>query len=303
MNPRHGRSFCPRVVFALFTACFIGLFGLAATASPAAMPAAGAHSVQSIPNVQLRDKNQFVSDPDNILASEHIRAINAIAAELRATFGIELAVVAVRSIGDNDARMFATDLFQYWGLGKKEEDNGLLIQLVTEPPQRSVVFEVGYGLEGYLPDVVCYRIQQRLMIPDLKANNYGPALVKGAQAVRDYFASGEYRRLPPEARTAASSVDEDLVDTLLVFGLIMFFLLMLKYKPRVLLAILQAMFRGGGGGGRGGGLGGGGFGGGGFGGGSSGGGGFGGGESFGGGGGGGSWGGGSSGGGGSISRF
>ena len=37
------------------------------------------------------------------------------------SLGIEVAVVAVNSIGDQDARMFATDLFKHWGLGTKEQ--------------------------------------------------------------------------------------------------------------------------------------------------------------------------------------
>ena len=239
------------------------------------------HTVRSIPNVQLADKNQFVSNPDGILGPEHVRAINAVARQLRETYGIEMAVVAVRNIGDNDARMFATDLFQLWGLGKKGEDNGLLVQLVTEPPQRSVVFEVGYGLEGYLPDVICFRLQQQSMIPDLRNNNYGVAMLKGVQGIQRYFDSGDYRRLPQELRQAemAEYTDLDILDAVIILFLVGVLLFLMKYNPGALRVLLRAIFLGGGGRG--------GFGGGGF----------------GGGGGGGSWGGGRSGGGGSISRF
>ena len=244
------------------------------------------HTIQSIPNVQLTDKNQFVSNPDGILGPEHVRAINAVARQLRETYGIEMAVVAVKNIGDNDARMFATELFQHWGLGKKGEDNGLLVQLVTEPPQRSVVFEVGYGLEGYLPDVICFRLQQQSMIPDLRNNNYGVAMLKGVRGILQYFDSGDYRRLPRELRQAEMEeyADQDLLHAVIIFFLVGVLLFLMKYNPGALKVILRAIFLSGGGrGGRGGG----GFGGGGF----------------GRGGGGGSWGGGRSGGGGSISRF
>lgn len=248
------------------------------------------YTLQSIPNVQLKDKNQFVSNPDGIISPEHVSAINAIAMHLRQVYGIELAVVAVGSIGENDARMFATDLFQLWGLGKKGEDNGLLVQLVTEPPQRSIVFEVGYGLEGYLPDVVCFRLQQERMIPDLKNNRYSLAMLKGVQGIQQYFDSGDYRRLPQELARQSSAAGEDWASMLSALFVIAVLLYLFKRNPHQFLSILRAVLRAllMGGGGRGGG----GFGGGG--------------SSWGGGrgsGGGGSWGGGRSGGGGSISRF
>jgi uncharacterized protein len=110
------------------------------------------------------------------------------------SLGIEVAVVAIRSIGEHDARMFATDLFQHWGLGKKDKDNGLLIQLVTDPPQRSVVFETGYGIEGILPDAICYRLQQRYMLPDFKTGDYNNGMLKGVASVANYLMASDYER-------------------------------------------------------------------------------------------------------------
>lgn len=251
--------------------------------------AATEYSIQTIPNVQLADKNNFVSNPDGILAAQDVQAINTIARELRESMSIEIAVVAIRNIGDNDARMFATDLFNYWGLGKKGKDNGLLVQLVTDPPQRSIVFEVGYGLEGYLPDAVSFRLQQRFMIPDLKEGRYSAAMLKGMNGVKQYLQGTDYERreilAPDTSSNLAAGEDDPFLNALLVIGIIVLLLVVFKRRPDILYALLRALFSGGGrGGGGGGSWGGGGFGGGG---GSSGG----------------SWGGGRSGGGGSISRF
>lgn len=55
---------------------------------------------------------------------------------------------------------------------------------MTDPPQRSVVFETGYGLEGVLPDAICYRMQQRYMLPDFKAGDYSAGMQKGVEAVK-----------------------------------------------------------------------------------------------------------------------
>lgn len=152
------------------------------------------YTVQSVPNVRLSDKDSYVSNPDGILSADDVRAMNRALRSLEDSLGIEVAVVAVGSIGSNDARMFATDLFKHWGIGKKGEDNGLLIQLVTEPGQRSVVFETGYGLEGVLPDAICYRLQQRYMIPDMKNGEYSSGMLNGVLAVKDYLLASDYER-------------------------------------------------------------------------------------------------------------
>lgn len=98
------------------------------------------YSIETIPNVRLSDGMNHVSNPDGIITPADVSRINQLLNVVEDSLGIEVAVVAVSSIGDNDARMFATDLFKHWGLGQKNKDNGLLIQLVTEPSQRSVVF-------------------------------------------------------------------------------------------------------------------------------------------------------------------
>lgn len=97
---------------------------LSAAASPS-------YTIETIPNVRLADRNNYVSNPDGIIRSDDAARINSLLRTVEDSLGIEIAVVAVKSIGDNDARMFATDLFQYWKPGKKGKDNGLLIQLVT----------------------------------------------------------------------------------------------------------------------------------------------------------------------------
>ena len=139
--------------------------------------AAKDYSIETIPNVRLSNRLNHVSNPDGIITPDDAARINQLLNVVEDSLGIEVAVVAVNSIGDQDARMFATDLFKHWGLGQKSKDNGLLIQLVTEPSQRSVVFETGYGIEGVLPDAICYRLQQRYMMPDLKAGDYSAGML------------------------------------------------------------------------------------------------------------------------------
>ena len=112
------------------------------------------YSVSTIPNVRLTDARNHVSNPDGILSATDVAQMNQLLNQVEDSLGIEVAVVAIDGICDNEARMFANELFNHWKLGKQAKDNGLLILLVTEANQRALVFEIGYGIEVILPDAV-----------------------------------------------------------------------------------------------------------------------------------------------------
>lgn len=161
------------------------LFAVLAFAVCFSLSAAGSHTVETVPNVRLTDRTNHVSNPDGILTPEQVAQINRTLNQLEDSLSIEMAVVALTSIGDEDISNFAVDLFKHWGIGKKGKDNGLLLLLVTD--QRSVKFETGYGLEGTFPDAISYRLMQQYMFPDFKQGDYGAGLVKGIDATAAYL--------------------------------------------------------------------------------------------------------------------
>ena len=145
-----------------------------------------AYTVKNVPNVQLQDAEQYTTDPQHLLTATEIDSLNAICRNLRAEKGVEMAVVILPRITDDyaDIRDFGHKLFTKWGLGKKGQDNGLLMILLTDPEQRAISIEVGYGLEGTLPDGLCKLIQTRTMIPLMKGGEYGAGLIAGADEIR-----------------------------------------------------------------------------------------------------------------------
>lgn len=175
------------------------------------------YTVKTIPNTRLTDRFSHVSNPDTILSPDAVHSINQTLHQLEDSLGIEVAVVAVKSIGENDPRDFANELFKHWGLGKKGKDNGLLILLVTDPSQRSVVFETGYGLERVLPDATCYRMQQDYMIPDMKEGDYSTGMQKGVSAVSQYLMSSEDEQIAYRNQASDDDDDDDMWG-LLIFG-------------------------------------------------------------------------------------
>ena len=164
------------------------------------------YDVEQVPNVHLKDKRQFVSDPGNILSQSARDSINIMAMRLEMTTGIETAVVMLPTIGDADIFDFSHNLFRRWGIGKKNRDNGFLVVFVMD--QHKVRFTTGYGLEGTLTDALSKRIQMNEMVPAFKEEKWDEGMVKGVRAtvaiLKGEVAADQY------GATSANGNDEEL---------------------------------------------------------------------------------------------
>ncbi|EPC94847.1 beta-propeller domains of methanol dehydrogenase type, partial [Lacticaseibacillus paracasei subsp. paracasei Lpp227] len=70
----------------------------------------------------------------------------------------QIAVAALKSTHGDPLSDYAPDLFQKWGIGKKGTDNGVLLLYANNGGKQNMRIEVGYGLEGDLPDALAGRI-------------------------------------------------------------------------------------------------------------------------------------------------
>ena len=154
-------------------------------------------TVDDVPNPKTYDADNWVADPDHILDSETKNKINDILQQLEDSLTIEVAVVALNSIGEEEPHEFAVTLFNLWGVGKAKDDNGLLILLTRDI--RDITFKTGYGLEGVLPDAICKRIQMETMVPHLRENDWNIGMLEGVKAVAAILYGSDYQAAPPEA--------------------------------------------------------------------------------------------------------
>ena len=150
-----------------------------------------------VPNPKTYDAENWVSDPYHILDSETKNKINDILQQLEDSLTIEAAVVALNSIGEEELSEFAVTLFNQWGIGRAEDDNGLLILLTRDI--RDITFKTGYGLEGVLPDAICKRIQMETMAPYFRKNDWNTGMLEGVKAVAAVLYGSDYQAAPPEA--------------------------------------------------------------------------------------------------------
>ena len=97
--------------------------------------------------------------------------------------GAQVVVVTVNSLGDMDIREYANLLFEKWEIGSKEYDNGVLV--LVSPNDREIWIEIGYGLEGALPDGKVGRIMDNSIVPSFRDENYSEGILNGFNAIID----------------------------------------------------------------------------------------------------------------------
>ena len=122
----------------------------------------------------------YVYDGAGVLSSATEQYIIAANRELEAKTGAQIVVVTVPSLEGQALEDYANELFRSWGIGDKEKNNGIL--LLCAVAERQFRVEVGYGLEGDLPDGKTGRMQDQYIIPPLKENNFDEGIKNGFSA-------------------------------------------------------------------------------------------------------------------------
>lgn len=88
--------------------------------------------------------------------------------------GATMVVATVPSLGERTIEEYAVELFEAWGIGTKEEERGLL--LLIAPNEREVRIEVGYGLEGDIPDAFAGKLISQIAAPAFQHGAYAQGI-------------------------------------------------------------------------------------------------------------------------------
>ncbi|VWC52829.1 MULTISPECIES: YgcG family protein [Burkholderia] len=129
--------------------------------------AAAAYPVAAKPEAAPPLKGR-VTDTTGVLSAACASELTDRLAALEQRLGVQIAILLVGSTGQSTIEQFATTVFDHWKLGKAEVNNGLL--LVAALNDHTVRIEVGYGLEGTIPDIVAGRIIRERIVPAFREN-------------------------------------------------------------------------------------------------------------------------------------
>ena len=184
------------------------------------LPAQKAVSWEDIPNVQLQDSTQFVSDVAHIIEPEARQRINEAILSMRQTHGVEGVVITLPSIGQSGSiEDLAREILRGWGVGSKIDNSGFVMLISLD--SRQIRIETGYGLEGVLPDALCSQIIAHRMAPHFKRGDYSTGILSGVQAIQETITANY------EGATRTDGAEEELEARSVFNGLMVLLVLIL----------------------------------------------------------------------------
>lgn len=171
-----------------------------------------------------------VNDKANILTSAEHTKISTFLNGINEQSGIQIAVLTLPNLGDEPIELLSMRVAEAWKLGKKGEDNGVLLLISTA--DRALRIEVGYGLEGNLTDMKSGLIIRNVISPRFRSGQYGQGIWEGVLEIAEVTAgkavvekvSGTKR--PDQSAASNNSQDSSPFPGLII--LLLFFFLMTR---------------------------------------------------------------------------
>ncbi|MDO9009897.1 MAG: YgcG family protein [Thiobacillus sp.] len=159
--------------------------------------------------VAVPDLSRRVTDLTATLSAQQTAELDTQLAALEARKGSQIAVLIVPTLDGEDIAQFGIRVADKWKIGRAKVDDGVI--LIVAKNDRKLRIEVGYGLEGAIPDAIAKRVIAEVITPYFKAGDYSGGIAAGVgQLIK--LIDGE----PLPAPTRASQTDNSL-ESLLPF--------------------------------------------------------------------------------------
>ncbi|MCM3585374.1 TPM domain-containing protein [Mesobacillus maritimus] len=221
------------------------------------------NAIAESPQVPAPVGDIYVQDFANVLSEQEELEIRQFGRSIENQTTAQIAVLTVDSIGETTIEEYANEAFRQYGIGSESEDNGVLLVIGFNPSpgmtERPLRIEVGYGLEGRLPDGKVGRILDQITIPYLKMNQPNTAIIEtykvlANEVFAEYGIEGGQQPIE-QPYTQAEPTDEGIGIPLWLLIPIIAVVIFLDFKffggflTHILLSILSRGRGGGGGGG------------------------------------------------------
>jgi uncharacterized protein len=150
----------------------------------------------------------YFNDYANVVPKDKARALNEKLAQFERETSNQVVVAVFRKMeSDSSIEDYAQRIAQSWGIGQKAQSGGNGVAVLVFIEDHKISIQVGYGLEGALPDITAFDIRSRHMNPHFRNGDYAGGLDEGidliCKAIRgEYKGTGETVQ---EKRAPASS--------------------------------------------------------------------------------------------------
>jgi uncharacterized protein len=175
---RQGRSLCLGKTQTRLSASLLVLIALFAIT---------AHAAELIP----LKPDRYFNDYAGVVSKDAAQRFNEQLAQFdRETSDQVVVAVFPKMQSDSDIADYTQRVAQAWGVGQKERRNGAVLFVFIQ--DRKMFIQVGYGLEGVLPDATAFDITERHIKPLFRTGNYEAGLATGTDLICKAI-RGEYK--------------------------------------------------------------------------------------------------------------
>ncbi|MDR0861062.1 MAG: TPM domain-containing protein [Candidatus Peribacteria bacterium] len=140
-------------------------------------------------SIQVPQLKGRVNDYSKTLSNSDLSKLDAKLAEQEKSTKNQIVILLIASLEGETIEEFAVKVFESWKLGKKGEDNGVLLLFAMKDHKSRI--EVGYGLEPILTDAVCGRILREDIQSKFKDENYYEGLNKAVSRIISFLEDPE----------------------------------------------------------------------------------------------------------------
>lgn len=140
-----------------------------------------AGSAMAVSNIPKPPADVYCLDEAGILSQSTEQAIIATGQNLNAESGAQIVVLTIKTLDGANLEEYALQVFRQWGIGDKTKNNGVLLLIAMN--ERKTRIEVGYGLEGALPDGKTGRILDENLIPYFAKGQYDAGIINTYNAM------------------------------------------------------------------------------------------------------------------------
>lgn len=165
--------------------------------------------------VAIPPLKSHVTDLTATLPIQEVTRLEQTLAAFEKKKGSQVSVLIVPSTQPETIEQYSLRVVEAWQLGRKKIDDGVLLLIAKN--DKTLRIEVGYGLEGILPDATAKRIIEEIIVPHLKTGNFAQGIDAGVHAILGLIA-GEALP-PPSSKRGITHSDNVNIDSILFIAI------------------------------------------------------------------------------------
>jgi uncharacterized protein len=195
------------------------------------LPLGFSRSTQPLPPAQKI--THYVIDESGTLSSAQLSSLESKLSQFEKETSNQVVVYIINSLEGESLEEKSYEIAEKNGIGQKGKDNGVLLFIAMS--DRKLRIEVGYGLEGALPDALCNQIIRKEITPYFKQGKYYDGINAGVDAIIK-ATKGEYKQ------ETESSKDKKGIGIGICGLPILFFVIILFFGIFFVISIFRRLF-------------------------------------------------------------